>query len=293
MAITPRSFRLNPRLVIVAALAALGIWSVLQMPSAPPAMYAMAPGFGNCHASTTPTTAWTVQQWGTTISCLLEADRGDDAYRAASMAVATHPANAALLNLRGFVAARNGDHATAIYDFRTGERITGSPDGVFENNIAWTTLFELEGLSAERTERVLLQTRALVDRSLQKGWSCERVHTALFVEYAIADLVAGEQGSEHPSARAAFARYAELYQQYAPCVARAAHGDELVLEELLSAAAMDVEMGRLAGIKSPIRHLNYARVAMERAAEIDVDVDRAWCARTTPVESAITTCAAF
>lgn len=289
MAITPRSFRLNPRLLIVALLAVIGAWSVVAATTSHRATIGVLQEW-QCSDISTPRNQWSPAQWADEVDCLADAGSGADAYRVASEAVRQYPANEVLLNLKGFVAARNGDHATAIYDFRTGERITGSPDGIFENNIAWTTLYQTEGLSPERTERVLLQTRSLYQRSLQKGFSCERVHTGMFVEYAIADLLA-RQGAQHdPRVADAIARYSEMYGVYQTCWGRVVGGDELTVEELVAAAAMDAEMGRIAGVAHPTRHLQRADLAVQLADSLGMNLDRNWCARTVPVASAVDTC---
>lgn len=287
MAITPRSFRLNPRLVIVAALAAIGVWTTLQAQRASQLVAVSS----ECSTFAGPTEQWSAQEWSELVTCLSSHGEGDEAYQAATIAVAYHPTDAHLLNLKGFVAARNGDHATAVYDFRTGQRVTGSPDGVFENNIAWTTLFQTGPLNTERAHRVLQQARVLYVRSMERKWSCERAHTGMYVEYAIADLIERDANSQDPRVREAVQRYVELLADYSKrCLDRAPGGDDLVVEELMSWAAMDAEMGRIAGVRNPTRHLVVARAAAARAAELGLSMDRAWCAATVPVSTGINTC---
>lgn len=288
MAITPRSFRLNPLLLLLAVVAAVSVWSVASNSPDDEDQ-----SFTSCAVSSADMSEWSEQQWLQTIDCLMEDEQGAVAYQAASTAVLFHQHSEALLNIKGYVAARNGDHATAIYDFRTGQRVTGSPSGVFENNIAWATLFRLQGLRFQRQERVLLQTRELYQTSLARRWSCERAHTALFVEYKYADLVAHNAGPSDPRVADAVSRYLALYDRYTSCISRIYLGDELVVEEVLSAAAMDAEMGKIAGISNPTRHLHWVRDAMDRARELDLEIDSVWCHRATPVAAAGNTCAEF
>lgn len=289
MAITTQSFRLNPRLLLVAALATLGMWSSVHVLG----LMRTAPltAQHTCRSSVIPMERWSPRTWGQYVLCVSAAGDGVAAYQAATVAVGYHPTDATLLNLKGFVAARNGDHSTAVYDFRTGQRVTGSPSGVFENNIAWTTLFQTAPLSTDRAERVLLQTRVLYERSLEKKWSCERAHTALYVEYAMADLIAHNSGPDDQRVKHAIDRYVRMYERYMQCFNRAALGDELVVEELISAAAMDAEMGRIAGISNPTRHLNYEQAAIHRGRELGLKLNREWCIATIPVARAANHCA--
>lgn len=290
MAITPRSFGLNPRLLLLVVMMASGIW-LLMAPCRTACDLAQPPSFDSaCEPNAAPLAQWEVDDWTMLVGCLSARAEGDEAYRAASLAVQYYPTDASLLNLRGYVAARHGDYPTAIYDFRTGQRVTGSPSGVFENNIAWTTLFETQGISPERTERVLLQTRALYTEAMRKGSSCERTHTALYVEYAMADHIARHYGRQDARFNDALVRYVELYGGYTSCLSRARTGDGLVVEELVSAAAMDYEMGKLAGIPYPTRHVIYAKQAVQRAGVLNIALDREWCAATVPVEGAIDRC---
>jgi hypothetical protein len=207
--------------------------------------------------------------------------------------VTYYPTDAHLLNYRGYVAARMGDYGTAVYDFRVGQRITGSVDGIFENNIAWSTLYQLDSVEPQRADRVLLEARGLYRASLEKNWSCERVHTGMFVEYAIADNAARTYGADDPRVAEAVERYVPLFYSYASCWDRIDSGDELVVEELLAAAAMDAKMGELAGVPTPTRHVGYARLSVQRGEELGLAIDAAFCERSVPVKAAVATCVEF
>jgi hypothetical protein len=297
MAITPRSFLLNPRLLLgVAALFFAGAAFLLYTPST--SSVGKASWNAVAHNDCSPTFAdqeyWSVDAWEANIHCLMDQDEGEAAYRAARTALRYHPRSETLLNLKGFVAGRNGDHAIAAYDFREGLRLTGSPSGVFENNIAWTMLWQLEPLEAARAERVLRQSRALYTESLTKGWSCERVHTGMFVEYAIASLAArtSEDGRNDPRVREAVRRYDTLHADYRPCARRLRFGDELVVEEVLSAAVVDQEMGYMAGLRRPSRHLRLFDDAVEIAGRIGMRTGDL-CDRSIPVPEAVPACEAL
>ena len=68
------------------------------------------------------------------------------------------------------------------------------------------------------------------------------------------------------------------------------HGDELVVEELLSAAVIDRQMRQLAGHHSPPADVGLFRRAAERGAELGVPVDAAFCDRTHPTAPAAAAC---
>lgn len=293
MAITPRSFLLNPAL-LVAALAMLAGGLFLFSGRSTSSLDSWRPALAECTPTPAEPAQWSERAWVANIHCLMREDEGGEAYRAAREAVRYYPRSAALLNLKGFVAGRNGDHAVATHDFRTGLALTGSPQGVFENNIAWTMLWQLEPLEAERAGRVLRQARELYVRSLEKGWSCERVHTGMFVEYSIANHNArtSADGRQDPDVHEAVQRYKTLYAQYQPCERRLAGGDELVVEELLSAAVIDQEMGYIAGVRRPSRHLRVFDDAVGVGERLGLDVE-AMCESSIPVADAVPACEAL
>ena len=280
MAITPRSFGLNPTLVIIAALAAVGVYA----------------GIGALCTTSCPYEAervnWTPEQWAFAIDQAQDEGDGERAYDLASRAVEQYPNHAYLLNLRGFVASRNGDHGLAAHDFREGLQRTGSPTGVFENNIAWSMLYSIDDLqNPDRADRALQQARNLIDESFSKGWSCERAHTGLFVEYAAAEL--GYAADDDIRVRKAVTRYISIYAKYQGCLHpnRLMSGDEITVEELYSAAIMDARMGELAGIMNPTRHLHYQQRAADRADELGIEIDAEWCEQVIPVGHAADLCA--
>lgn len=297
MAITPRSFVVNPALLFVASLAILASGAFIFAGAGQSAHKRLSYWESvrdACGPDTDPD-HWSERDWEAHVFCFVDKREYTAAYAAAAEALQHHPRSESLLNLRGFAAGRNGDHSVAAYDFNEGLRITGSPSGVFENNIAWTTLWQLDGLEVERAARVLEQSRGLYERSLNKAWSCERVHTGLFVEYAIADHHARSTSTGRSDARVreAVDRYVELYRQYQPCWGRIVNGDDLVIEEVLSAAVIDQEMGYIAGIRRPTRHLAWFDTAIEAAAFDGTVVDEAYCEAVIPVRSAVPACKAL
>lgn len=280
MAITPRSFALNPGLIGLGT-AALLIAGIAILFGPHNQAFNGDDGRAECLPSSHAPDQWGEAQWWAHVQCLADSGDGHTAYRAADRAVSHYPSSEALLNLRGFVAGRNGDHAVAAYDFRRGQQLTGSPSGVFENNIAWSTLWLLDDLSPERAHRALLDARRLYEQSLNKQWSCERVHTGLFVEFALLG---------HQTNRAfALDRYNELYQQYEPCWDRVATGDELVVEEISSAAIMDEQLRTQIDPHHSARHRHHLRQALRRASDAGVSTGEL-CKSAIPVAPARVAC---
>ena len=278
MAISPRTLVRNPVLLVIALVTLVGVGSLLSLLSPRPPSAAML-----CDD---PRTA---DAWAVCIEAQI--DKGDH-YRAATLAnvaLSHHNDDAHLLNLRGFAMAREGEHATALADFETGLKRTGSQSGVFENNIAWSRLYLLDHLDAGKRVQRLRQSRELYEQSMARGKSCARLHTAMFVEFAIAD-VAHEEGW-HGVKLDAIRRYGFAQAAYAGCEARVLDGEAIVVEEVLSAAIVDDEMGQLAGVKHPTRHLTALRAAERRARELGVTLDASWCHSTHPVLRAANACA--
>lgn len=290
MAITPRSFLLNPALMFIVCVVGLGLSSLLFLSGS---TSSLSTARTSCLPSAQAESQWTERHWESHLHCMMNRDAGDEAYEASNRAVSFYPRSELLLNLRGFIAGRNGDHAVASYDFRLGQQVTGSPSGVFENNIAWTSLWQLDGLAPDRRQRVLLQSRSLYQQSMRKGWSCERIHTGMFVEHAIARTQAEQNGRLDPDVQSAVGRYLELYGQYAPCWKRVTIGDDLVVEEILSAAVVDQEMGYLAGVRKPTRHFKWFDAALDRADLLGVNVDSSYCDATLPDGQAAQSCEAL
>ena len=297
MAITPRSFVVNPALLVVMSASILlsGAFIFCGFGQTCSKRLSYWESVKSACGPATDATSWSEHDWQQHVFCFVEQRDYTAAYAAATEAVRHYPKSESLLNLRGFAAGRNGEHSVAAYDFREGLRVTGSPSGVFENNIAWTMLWQLQGLDPERAERVLLQSRGLYERSLRKQWSCERVHTGMFVEYAIADLRARSttQGRADQGVQQAVRRYVDLYEQYQPCWSRIVGGDEMVVEEVLSAAVVDQEMGYIAGVDRPTRHLSWFDLAQETAQREGVVADEAYCEGIIPVASAVPACKAL
>lgn len=265
MAITPRSILLNPTLFLLGALcvAAVGLLVSVTTSSAPRVSYWESVR-DQCPTADAEPNAWTHSEWDVHVRCFLDAGDYSAAYAAASEGARYFPASELLLNYKGYAAGRNQEHGVAAMDFRAGLRVTGSPSGIFENNLAWTMLFQADDLPVPRRDRVLWQARELYRMSLHKGVSCERIHTGMFVEYGLAATAAPDRRAG--DFERATSRYYELREWYAPCWERVRSGDPLVTEEILSAAVLDQEMARLQGVHTPTAHVPHLAAARQAGA---------------------------
>lgn len=286
MAITPKSVVLNPTLFILAIISvAVPALLVFGMFSSPRISY-WETVRATCPNAEGDPPAWSEHEWNVHVQCFLERREYPPAYAAAAEAVRYHPNSETLINYKGYAAGRDGEHAVAAFDFRDGLRRTGSPSGIFENNLAWTMLFQAQQVTPPRREPLLQQARGLYRESLTKRTSCERIHTGMYVEFAIAELRSEMTHDlvHDPAYRTALRNYQDLYEAYRPCWQRVRSGNALVTEEILSAAIVDAQMGRVAGVVHPTRHLGWLRAAREQGATSTM------CDVTVPLVSTLRAC---
>lgn len=267
MALTPRSFLINPRLIGMVAAAVFGAavfyTSILRLVNDP------------CPSRMGETEA----AWGERVACLVEAEQWPKAHSEATEALATHPTSEMLHNYRGIASLEMGAYAVATVEFKQAISATGSPSGVLENNLAWTTLFTVDHMPPDRAHRTLMRARSQYVHSLRVAEQCERIHTGMFVEYAIANL--HRRGDLRPDSGRIVAdsirRYTALYDAYRACPQRMLYSnDMLTSQEVIGAAYVDEQMGLIAGVKHPTRHLHWARAAEASFESASVPAGR-WC----------------
>jgi len=280
MAITARSFSLSPRLLgtLIASIAAVVFIAALVLGTRPTI---------RC-AATLPADRqnWTQRQWADNTSCLIEQRAYDSAYSSAEAGIAYFPRSETLYNLRGYAAAELQQYGLATFDFAEGIRKTPSRTGLLENNLAWSMLWQVDELSTERRRRALLQARRLYETSLRKSTSCERIHTGMFVEYAIADDL---HRHRLPGLHHALQRYAELHAQYEGCESRLAHHDRDIVREFVGASVIDREMSKMAGVALPVRQVKDLHRALDLAHELDMNT-ATLCDRSVPIHAARPAC---
>ncbi len=244
MAISPRSFLLNPALLLATLI--LGTLPILVVTMAPFPLESLSFWQAvryDCDTVPGHPESWTEAAWEHHVECFLDQKRYPEAYAAADEGLTWFPNSASLLNSKGYAAARAQAFGIAALDFKTGLQRTGSPSGVFENNLAWVGLWQLESLPPERRGEALSVARSYYRKSLAKRTTCASLHTAMFVEFAAA--------THYPRSTVAFRRatatYDVLREAYLPCRERLDPAREEVVEEVMSAALMHSAMQRMRG----------------------------------------------
>lgn len=218
--------------------------------------------------------------------CFEDLEMGYQALEVAHEGLVVYPKSETLHNVRGYHLINMGDHELAVDALKEGVTQANLTNGIMENNLAWASLW------APR-EMPLEHSRALYQSALKRdvqGINCEAVHTGMWVEYAIA-----ASGSEHVR-QEALKRYDGLRDQYDGCEKRLSNGTKHVIEEVMGAAVLDVEVAKLqttgqrpawarthAGLKLTKEALGAVKAHQTLSAQ---DV----CAGATPVAGTQHTC---
>ncbi|MBA2662348.1 MAG: hypothetical protein H0U74_08630 [Bradymonadaceae bacterium] len=174
---------------------------------------------------------WSESAWITYASCFDTRNDSRMVISSASQGLRFYPSSETLYNLVGFHQIALGEHSQAVKTLRTGMRnVARNQSGVMANNLAWA------GLWTPREMR-LEEARALYQQSLAiNANTCETLHTALWVEYAISQRTSGVERFD------ALKRFDNLRQGYEPCLSRLHNGDWNSLVEVVGAALMFEEV---------------------------------------------------
>ena len=170
---------------------------------------------------------WSEFAWINYAYCYDQAKDSAMAIQAATDGLDNYPRSEILYNLKGYHQIVTGDHAAAIDTLREGMDAVAHPrNGVMANNLAWAGLWEPRKMSPQEARSLYVRSLALSPEI------CETVHTALFVEFAVARQASGLQRYE------ALKRFSDLRARYNPCLDRLKEGDWNTVVEVVGAAVL-------------------------------------------------------
>jgi hypothetical protein len=290
MAITPKTLIKSPAVLLgttVSVLALGAAWSAFQCPvqveTYEPRNTQL---FAECaHMASSPN----VQHWSETdfvnvAFCYDDAEQAFMAIDVADLGLQSYPKSETLYNIKGYHLIETGAYEEAVSVLRDGINKVQLTSGIMENNLSWASLWVPREMPLE-TSRTLYQSALKRDTN---GINCEAVHTGMWVEYAMA-----ASGSTHVRGDA-LNRYDALREQYDGCEKRLKSGERHIVEEVLGAAVLDVEVAKLQTEgQRPAWARTHSGIALAKQAmnANTSKVDRAaLCEGATPVASTQHTC---
>jgi len=240
MAITPKTLIKSPAVLLGASLSiiAIGALGASMFSVCDRDLYVEeVANFQECShlASNAEVANWNEGDFVKVAFCYEDLEMGYQALDVAEFGLGVYPKSETLHNIRGYHLIDMGEYEQAVHALTEGVNRVNLTNGIMENNLSWASLWVPREMPLEQS-RTLYQSA--LKRNVQ-GINCEAVHTGMWVEYAIA-----ASGSEHVR-QEALKRYDGLRDQYDGCEKRLSNGTKHVIEEVMGAAVLDVEVAKL------------------------------------------------